>query len=474
MKWGSILAISLLNNKNTLKPNINFLYEFNTPIGYLEMGYKTIDIPHIWEYLITSEFPTENTPTTIRFTSDGNYRKLSDTHGFFHYLKRDYISHPHNYNVNKLHYSHASLSSDIDYNFFSIIMSNSQSPIKFIDTNINSYFLPYTLQFIKENPTVKVIFNDIAEGAYEYKYSFFDNFYKFFINNNLSYNQLCFVTNSFNIEDLYNSYLKYRKLKSFMKVKTIPYYIYPTTGYALQTHPNCFIDKSTGIEYSYPTVDEIDLKRNKYYLNLNRNTGRLHRSKLVLHLINKNIKDKGLISFHKSKEFDIFCDIPENIEYKNKIQTEYPFILDQDDADVVSQMYNIFGNKKIWMDSYFSIVSETSVDKNHAFITEKTVKPIIYFHPFIIWGNPFSLKFLKEMGFQTFPEFFDESYDEVEDEDVRLSLIVDNVQRLCSKELDEIHDMYQSVKPKLWYNYNLLNQLYYDDKFINEFLKLWK
>ena len=457
-----------------MKRNINFLYEFNTPIGFLEMGYRTIDLPHIWEYLITSDFPAKDVLTNIRFSSKDDYRKLPDNHGFFHYFKSGFICHSQNYTVNQLHYSHASFSSDNNYNFFSITMPVDQSVIQFIDDDISSYFLPYTLRFIKENPTVKVIFNDIAEGAFKYEYSFFDRFYKFVITNNLKFDQLYFVTNSFNIEHRYFSYLKNKKIKSFMKVSSIPYYIYPTTGSALKGHPSYFIDNSTGIEYSYPTFDEIDLKRNKYYLNLNRNTGRPHRAELVLDLINKNIKDKGLISFHKSKEFDRFCDIPNNIEYKNKIQKEYPFILDQEDADTVAQMNNIFGNKKMWLDTYFSIVSETSVSKHHAFITEKTVKPIMYFHPFIIWGNPFSLKFLKGLGFETFPEFFDESYDTIIDEDKRLSHIVENVEMLCSKDIREIHNLYQSVKPKLLHNYNLLIKMYTNDKFINEFLKIWE
>lgn len=59
----------------------------------------------------------------------------------------------------------------------------------------------------------------------------------------------------------------------------------------------------------------------------------------------------------------------------------------------------------------FSLVSETYVEDNAVFITEKTYKPIAYGHPFMIYGNPGTLEVLKRRGFETFPELFDESYD---------------------------------------------------------------
>ncbi len=477
-----------------MKTRINLLYEFNTPIGYLSMGYKRQDIPHIFEYILNIDSSLNvdmSRQTSVRFFSNGTYKKLINDTDFYFRLTDDNIRFSSNeYIIKQLHYSNVTLFKNT-YNFFNILMPKEETCTDFLNTDLSLFFLKDTLQFIQNNSNVKIIFNDIWEGANNYNNNFFDVFYKFINEYNLDSKQVCFVTNSFNIEKKYIGYIHKKNIKSFMIVKTIPYYVYPapcinfqdaeregstdpTTGSALKGNSNYFIDNSTGIEYSYPTFDEIDLKRNKYYLNLNRNTGRLHRAELVLHLINKNIKDKGLISFHKSKEFDRFCDIPSNIEYKNKIQKEYPFILDQEDADTVAQMNNIFGNKKMWLDTYFSIVSETSVSKHHAFITEKTVKPLFYFHPFIIWGNPFSLKFLKEIGFETFPEFFDESYDTIIDEDKRLSLIVENIERLCSKDIKEIHGLYQSVKPKLLHNYNLLKKMYYDDKFINEFLKIWK
>lgn len=37
---------------------------------------------------------------------------------------------------------------------------------------------------------------------------------------------------------------------------------------------------------------------------------------------------------------------------------------------------------------------------------------MIQYHPFIVYGSPFTLKSLRELGFKTFSPFIDESYDE--------------------------------------------------------------
>jgi hypothetical protein len=85
-------------------------------------------------------------------------------------------------------------------------------------------------------------------------------------------------------------------------------------------------------------------------------------------------------------------------------------------------------------------------------VSEKTYKALYYMHPFILIGLPGLLKYLKSMGFKTFPEFFDESYDEIFDDRERFDFCVNEVEKLCKKDPDEIHELYQSVIPKLIYN----------------------
>ena len=53
------------------------------------------------------------------------------------------------------------------------------------------------------------------------------------------------------------------------------------------------------------------------------------------------------------------------------------------------------------------------------------------------------------MGFETFPEWFDESYDEIEDDDERMFAVCAEVERLCKLPIEKLHEMYVSIWPKL-------------------------
>lgn len=66
-----------------------------------------------------------------------------------------------------------------------------------------------------------------------------------------------------------------------------------------------------------------------------------------------------------------------------------------------------------WYDQTgFSMVVETTQDDlEPRFITEKTYKPLAFFHPFMVLGQQGTLAHLHTLGFETWPELFDESYD---------------------------------------------------------------
>jgi hypothetical protein len=94
----------------------------------------------------------------------------------------------------------------------------------------------------------------------------------------------------------------------------------------------------------------------------------------------------------------------------------------------------------IWYDSTaFSIVAETTVScSDPLFITEKTFKPIAFKHPFIIFGQTGVLKYLKELGFETFENIFDESYDTIVDVQDRISQLINQINNYKHKNYDAL------------------------------------
>lgn len=88
-----------------------------------------------------------------------------------------------------------------------------------------------------------------------------------------------------------------------------------------------------------------------------------------------------------------------------------------------------------YIDTYFSVVTETVFNHPYSFRTEKTWKPILIGHPFIIASNQGYYRDLHNLGFQTFGHLIDESFDNIDNNQLRLDRIVAVVNDLCQQDL---------------------------------------
>ena len=84
--------------------------------------------------------------------------------------------------------------------------------------------------------------------------------------------------------------------------------------------------------------------------------------------------------------------------------------------------------------------------------TEKTVKGLAASVPFIVFGNGGTLTALKDLGFQTFSPWIDESYDEIEDPIARFHRAYAEVTRLSQMPMAALIDLRQALRPVLDYN----------------------
>lgn len=64
-----------------------------------------------------------------------------------------------------------------------------------------------------------------------------------------------------------------------------------------------------------------------------------------------------------------------------------------------------------YYNTHISIASETT--QNEWFPTEKTYKSLMLGHPFVVYGGPHSLTKIRALGFETFGDTIDETYDSV-------------------------------------------------------------
>jgi hypothetical protein len=103
-------------------------------------------------------------------------------------------------------------------------------------------------------------------------------------------------------------------------------------------------------------------------------------------------------------------------------------------------------------ETFFSIVNETWTDADSVFLSEKIFKPIVNFHPFLVFGNPGTLAHLRTLGYKTFHPLIDEAYDSELDAARRLQMIVVAVEKLCKMTIPEITAWYLKLLPRLEHN----------------------
>lgn len=107
--------------------------------------------------------------------------------------------------------------------------------------------------------------------------------------------------------------------------------------------------------------------------------------------------------------------------------------------------------------SFFALVSETLFgdpgDTDCLQLTEKIYKAIAYKIPFMVVGSAGTLQELRDQGYETFPEMFDESYDSMVNPRKRMQAIIDNLEKWRMQTEQEKRRVYQSVIPKIFRNY---------------------
>lgn len=131
-------------------------------------------------------------------------------------------------------------------------------------------------------------------------------------------------------------------------------------------------------------------------------------------------------------------------------------------------------NHDYFTNAYFNFVVETLFENDTCVLSEKTFKPILNLQPFIIIGNPGSLKLLRDLGYKTFSDVLREDYDEEIEHKDRMSSLIKISFDLCrlsdkhhiriQKIIADVlqHNQKHFLAPKVHRINKLLNELEYN------------
>ena len=193
-------------------------------------------------------------------------------------------------------------------------------------------------------------------------------------------------------------------------------------------------------------------KKTYLFCSLNRIV-KTHRLAFLYYLKKINFNNDYLLSFDKinniyaySNDFfknDFIIDLNELLKIKLPIELDIKnFTINQ--AHHVGPFY---------MNTFFSQINESLYDSENIFLSEKVFKPIIRLSPFIIFGNPYTLKELERWGFETNFVGINNSYDNEKTPGIRLAMIMNQIKSLDLPKKDLL-DFYYQNRDVLIHNYN--------------------
>jgi len=252
-------------------------------------------------------------------------------------------------------------------------------------------------------------------------------------------------------------------------------------------------------------LDSPKLLEKRPYTFLNYNGSMmLHKMWLVSEIFRRGLDTKILLSalnryddskedlmkdvVHQDKELGANGDIVRSIK-ESKILDKLPIYLDvgdfnnpytgdqvghirsKKDPAIVSEIGDSNPHKSHNNQCYFAICTETGFEP--ARLTGAPVKTILL-NPFLLVGGAGSLGILHSFGFKTFPNIFDESYDEIEDPITRHKHLVNEVERICSLTEDEKHQLYLESIPTIKYNQEQFKRIDTKKFFLDIFYQLVK
>ena len=110
--------------------------------------------------------------------------------------------------------------------------------------------------------------------------------------------------------------------------------------------------------------------------------------------------------------------------------------------------------KPVDVDAFWHVVTETVFYYDKLHLTEKIFKPIVSKQPFMLLAASGNLAYLKRYGFKTFDSVIDESYDLIQDNDLRTEAVVKQLHWYCNLTPGEKTDVIKQVEPIIDYNFD--------------------
>jgi hypothetical protein len=287
---------------------------------------------------------------------------------------------------------------------------------------------------------------------------FLNHLSDYFISKGLPLTQIIYVTNCYNGREVYEDYCKRNHKVPEIQMEYFPVFRIDKCDVQLAIKESAILKYKPG-------------PRKKTFLCFNRRYND-HRLMLYLAIVQRGIIDQCYYSMDKTQP-EANRSFVENCKYllsrfpdmglasDDVLSADklLPLILDNPNFNTYPMEHSVDPVKHLYDTSLINIVTETYFFNKIIHITEKTYKPIAFMQPFILVAAAGSLQHLKDMGFKTFSNFWDESYDQELDDKKRFKKITALIQSISDWTEEEKTEFTFKVKDIVNYNAAQLNTM---------------
>lgn len=250
-------------------------------------------------------------------------------------------------------------------------------------------------------------------------------------------------------------------------------------------HPNIHFTHFPEFHGSYyPVYEDTKIKFgpvNKKFLSLNKR-GDVWRQLLYKKFWKDNLLKDSYFSYlcerdnydhlfheptwNKNREYlDNWCP-----QYMRDLAGPWPqqkFIEIPDDKLLDAYKHENFTTDPTWIinpwwyeNTFCSIVIETGITIPYVNLSEKTFRNIAAGQPMLLLGVNGTLQTLRNLGFDTFDDIFDNSYDEEEDVYKRVVMFFEEIDRIAAMNINELIFLKQDMYTRLEANKQVYKKLY--------------
>jgi hypothetical protein len=298
-----------------------------------------------------------------------------------------------------------------------------------------------------------ILLENTAEAFVDHHW--FSTMHSYFKYHHIPMNKIIYQTGCANAEDVYKEWADANNVPESNRMNVI---FFDWVDYCISQKLKQ--RNYTPINKTFDTIDKDFLCFNRRY--------REHRSNLFMLFYKNSLLEKSLFSMpardpdNLSKKWIEYVDrrFPRNNNVTEEdLQTLQSFLPMR--FDRIADTNEMIQDDEDQLNDYFSrtlisVVTETHYKSNVISTTEKSFKPIKYKHPFILVGAYRSLEYLKRLGYKTFDQFWDESYDQIQNDDERMLAIVNLCKTISEWSREQKQQLFNDSRAIVDHNYAIL------------------